>query len=71
MPRVNIVNLRFLSVYLPGLLLLGYLIIGAVELMIVRQLDRDLIDLSVDRARQVSDISHDIVQTYHARWLRL
>ncbi|MEM9602661.1 MAG: ATP-binding protein [Pseudomonadota bacterium] len=67
---MNIVNLRFLSVYLPGLLLLGYLIIGAVELMIVRQLDRELIDLSVDRARQVSDISHDIVQTYHARWLR-
>lgn len=68
--RVDIVNLRFIKVYLPGLLLAGLLVIGAVEFFIVRDLDRDLIDLSVERARQVSDISHDIVQTYHRRWLR-
>ncbi len=70
MGRLSLVNLRFIRVYLPALLLLGFLAIGAVEVWIVRQLDRDLVELAVDKARRATEMAHHSIATHHRRWER-
>ncbi len=70
MGRFPVVNLRFIKLYLPALLLLGFLAIGAVEVMIVRDLDRDLIELSVDKVKRATEMAHHSIETHHQRWQR-